>query len=926
MTKVSANIKQFSKGTNDDAKFFNSDKKSEIVDLRKTLQSSIFDVKRDGIKKVIALMTLGKDVSQLFPDVIHCIQTESLELKKLVYLYLINYAKVNPDLTLMAVNTFVKDASDPNPLIRALSIRTMGCIRIEKISEYLCEPLRRGLRDDDPYVRKTAAICVAKLYDITPALVEDMEFFDSLRDALGDSNPTVVANAVASISEISAKSGKEVVKLTTAVLQKLLAALNECTEWGQVFILDILCNYIPANLQEVEGIIDRVTPRLQHANSAVVLSAVKVVLHFMDEITDEDKLRQYHKKLGPPLVSLLNADHVIQYTALRFINLIVLKNPKLLEHEIKVFFCKYNDPVYVKIEKLQLMILLVSERNVDQVLLELKEYATEVDVEFVRKSVSAIGNCAIKLDKATPRCIDVLIELIQTRVNYVVQEAIVVIKDIFRKYPNRYDKIIGFLCENLEVLDEPMAKASMIWIIGEYAEKIENADELLLSFIESFQEETNIVQLQLLTATVKLYLKYPDTTQDTVQNVLNMATEESENPDLRDRGYIYWRLLSTDPEAARAVVLAEKPIISDTYLTFEPHMLDELLMQIPTLAAVYHKPPESFSTKAGLTADEGEAEEEDEEGDDDLLDQGDYASRNDTYTSAPSNNNNNSNNLLDMDEPVAAPTNSGPAVSIESLLTGNPPISGSINTSSVPKTVYLTNEAGQGVSIRGVMKQGNNSDQLLLDLDVCNATSAPLNAIAVQFNKNLFGIAPVSPMVPLPSTSSNGSITSVTVPLTKNNQASSNPADQSGVLQVAMKNMSTNNVCYFTIPVGVAVVLKANSNISLDLGKLASSWKENESQEVSAIVNNIKSIDVEYLKDRLCNSNDNYINFILKRDIPGADGQSALYFAASSVSTELILIEIKTKIGMSVVKISVRSINKGIAEIVKTFVTKLFEQ
>ena len=34
-----------------------------------------------------------------------------------------------------------------------------------------------------------------------------------------------------------------------------------------------------------------------------------------------------------------------------------------------------------------------------------------------------------------------------------------------------------------------MAKASMIWIIGEYAEKIENADELLLSFIESFQEE-----------------------------------------------------------------------------------------------------------------------------------------------------------------------------------------------------------------------------------------------------------------------------------------------------------------------------------------------------------------------------------------------------------------------------------------------------
>lgn len=74
--------------------------------------------------------------------------TENIELKKLVYLYLINYAKTQPELTLLAVNTFVKDANDPNPLIRALAVRTMGCIRVEKITEYLCEPLRKALRDE----------------------------------------------------------------------------------------------------------------------------------------------------------------------------------------------------------------------------------------------------------------------------------------------------------------------------------------------------------------------------------------------------------------------------------------------------------------------------------------------------------------------------------------------------------------------------------------------------------------------------------------------------------------------------------------------------------------------------------------------------------------------------------------------------------
>jgi vesicle coat complex subunit len=57
-------------------------------------------------------------------------------------------------------------------------------------------------------------------------------------------------------------------------------------------------------------------------------------------------------------------------------------------------------------------------------------------------------------------------ELIRTKIDYVVQEAIIVIKDIFRKYPNRYESIIKDLCENLKALDNSEARAAMIWIIG----------------------------------------------------------------------------------------------------------------------------------------------------------------------------------------------------------------------------------------------------------------------------------------------------------------------------------------------------------------------------------------------------------------------------------------------------------------------------
>ena len=103
-----------------DSKYFTTTKKGEIFELKSELNSDKKERKREAVKKVIASMTVGKDVSALFPDVINCMQTDNLELKKLVYLYLMNYAKSQPDMAIMAVNTFVKDCEDPNPLIRCV--------------------------------------------------------------------------------------------------------------------------------------------------------------------------------------------------------------------------------------------------------------------------------------------------------------------------------------------------------------------------------------------------------------------------------------------------------------------------------------------------------------------------------------------------------------------------------------------------------------------------------------------------------------------------------------------------------------------------------------------------------------------------------------------------------------------------------------
>ncbi|XP_023210389.1 AP-1 complex subunit beta-1-like [Centruroides sculpturatus] len=819
-----------------DAKYFTTTKKGEIFELKSELNSDKKEKKREAVKKVIASMTVGKDVSALFPDVVNCMQTDNLELKKLVYLYLMNYAKSQPDMAIMAVNTFVKDCEDPNPLIRALAVRTMGCIRVDKITEYLCEPLRKCLKDEDPYVRKTAAVCVAKLHDINAQLVEDQGFLDQLRDLLSDSNPMVVANAVAALSEINetSSSGQPLIDMNAQTINKLLTALNECTEWGQVFILDSLSNYTPK---------------------------------------DEREAQRYR-------------------------------------------------------------------------------YATEVDVDFVRKAVRAIGRCAIKVEQSAERCVSTLLDLIQTKVNYVVQEAIVVIKDIFRKYPNKYESIISTLCENLDTLDEPEARASMIWIIGEYAERIDNADELLESFLEGFHDENTQVQLQLLTAIVKLFLKRPTETQELVQQVLSLATQDSDNPDLRDRGFIYWRLLSTDPAAAKEVVLAEKPLISEETDLLEPTLLDELICHIGSLASVYHKPPSAFvEGRAGIR--KSLPPRQNSVGSVEELSTGSPAAVAAATTAAPASGTEQSTvipsadnligDLLSIDiaappthqiaQPYSQPVTNTAAMDLlggglDSLLgdtgigvpgtaaasntTTAPPVPAApappTNTAGIlgdifgignvspfftpPKQVWLPAARGKGLEITGTFSRHNG--QITMEMTVNNKAMQAMSSFAIQFNKNSFGFAPAQPLqVPSPLQPNSSVETSLPI----NTMGPIQKMDPLTNLQVAVKN--NVDVFYFSCLIPMHVVCTEDG--LMDKRVFLATWKDIPAQnEVQYNIENIP-LSADQISQKLQNNN---IFTIAKRNV---EGQDMLYQSLKLTNGIWVLAELKIQPGNPNFTLSLKS-------------------
>ena len=121
--------------------FFVDHKKGEVNELRLLLRAVSLErdatKKRDVIKKVIAYMTLGIDVSRLYPEMVKASRTDDMVMKKMIYLYLTNYAEQNQELAILAINTFLMDLKGPNQKIRGLALRSLCSLKFEGVSEYV---------------------------------------------------------------------------------------------------------------------------------------------------------------------------------------------------------------------------------------------------------------------------------------------------------------------------------------------------------------------------------------------------------------------------------------------------------------------------------------------------------------------------------------------------------------------------------------------------------------------------------------------------------------------------------------------------------------------------------------------------------------------------------------------------------------------
>lgn len=112
------------------------------------------------------------------------------------------------------------------------------------------------------------------------------------------------------------------------------------------------------------------------------------------------------------------------------------------------------------------------------------------------------------------------------------------------------------------------------------------------------QEEDLSVQLQILNTAVKIYVNHPENFLEQLSILFKTASENTDNPDLRDRAFIYWRLLNlNDLDLAKEIIMGERPQIeeiADDSVPVEAELAGKLISQMGMISSVMWQSEEAL--------------------------------------------------------------------------------------------------------------------------------------------------------------------------------------------------------------------------------------------------------------------------------------------------------------------------------------------
>ncbi|ANQ05914.1 Adapter-related protein complex 4 beta 1 subunit [Plasmodium coatneyi] len=563
--------------------------------LKKLPQEKNEEKKREVLKKVIAYMTLGVDVSKLFPDIIMISNTNDIIQKKMIYLYLNNYAETNSELSLLTINTLQKDSKDDDPIIRGLALRSFCNLRINNLFEYIEGPLFNGLNDKNSYVRRIAIISCVKLIKMNPQIAIKNDVIKILKNKLLDKDSQCIINAVHALNEILVDEGG--LKVNKEIIFNMLNKISTFNEWGKCVVLNIVSTYIPENEDEMYDIMNILENHIRDFSSAVFLSCLKCFLNF--SANDTNLQIQIFQRMKDPLLTLIStSSYEISYIVLLHTNLLLHEANKLnyniFDYDYKHFFFRYNDLTYIKDIKLDILVSVATKNNLVMITNELSEYIYDQNVDIARKAIYSIGCIALKIPKAISKIVELaLSSFLPMNHSYICSATIEMLANILRKYEEYTKVIIEEIIKHDNKLIDNDGIRSYIWIVGEYSEYIENAPYILEEYV-TLTDCSYLFMLELLTACVKVLYRRPSEMVVIIASLFDNILKNYKYPELTDKVHFYYKLLSYNYEEAFKIIVCKKKLVKNFCESNENILLDKLFNEFNTLSVLYKQPIYKF--------------------------------------------------------------------------------------------------------------------------------------------------------------------------------------------------------------------------------------------------------------------------------------------------------------------------------------------
>ncbi|XP_042527693.1 AP-3 complex subunit beta-2 isoform X2 [Dipodomys spectabilis] len=612
---------------------FSSDYKRHD-DLKEMLDTNKDSLKLEAMKRIVAMIARGKNASDLFPAVVKNVACKNIEVKKLVYVYLVRYAEEQQDLALLSISTFQRGLKDPNQLIRASALRVLSSIRVPIIVPIMMLAIKEAASDMSPYVRKTAAHAIPKLYSLDSDQKDQL--IEVIEKLLADKTTLVAGSVVMAFEEVC----PERIDLIHKNYRKLCNLLIDVEEWGQVVIISMLTRYartqflsptqneslleespekafygseedeakgpgsgeaataaLPARKPYVMDpdhrlLLRNTKPLLQSRSAAVVMAVAQLYFHLAPKAEVG--------VIAKALVRLLRSHSEVQYVVLQNVATMSIKRRGMFEPYLKSFYIRSTDPTQIKILKLEVLTNLANETNIPTVLREFQTYIRSMDKDFVAATIQAIGRCATNIGRVRDTCLSGLVQLLSNRDELVVAESVVVIKKLLQMQPAQHEEIIKHLAKLTDNIQVPMARASILWLIGEYCEHVPKiAPDVLRKMAKSFTAEEDIVKLQVINLAAKLYLTNSKQTKLLTQYVLSLAKYD-QNYDIRDRARFTRQLIVPSEQGgafsrhAKRLFLAPKPapVLESSFKDRDHFQLGSLSHLLNAKATGYQELPD----------------------------------------------------------------------------------------------------------------------------------------------------------------------------------------------------------------------------------------------------------------------------------------------------------------------------------------------